>query len=71
MKDIGERIRAARLAARLKLTTVAYGSGVSTQSVHGWETGKTSPLASRVPRLASTLGVNVEWLMTGKGRRKP
>lgn len=65
MKDIGERITAARESARLNQSELARQMGVSPQAVQKWEAGETVPRGQRIERLASVLGVAVGYLMSG------
>lgn len=67
MKDIGERIAAARETARLNQSELARQMGVSPQAVQKWEAGETVPRGQRIERLASALGVTVSYLMSGTG----
>lgn len=52
--------RAARLAERF---------GISKKGVSKWVNAESMPESTRIPELAEWLGVNGEWLLTGKGHK--
>ncbi len=55
----GDRLRQARLAARLTREDLAQRAGVrSTDRIRDWERGSHAPQARYVPRLAAALGVD-------------
>ena len=64
---IGNRIRAARVKAKLKQREVAKACGVSTQAVSQWEKGEDRPDIDRLPRLWKVLKVPPDWLLDGHG----
>lgn len=66
MKD---RIRIARKAAHLSQEEVGTKMGVNRISVLGWESKRRNalPETHRLPLLAHTLGVRMDWLVSGKG----
>jgi len=53
------RIRELRLAAGMTLQELASIMGVKYPSVQAWETGKTSPTANKLPKLAAVLGCEI------------
>lgn len=52
--------RAKRLQLRLTLQEVATVVGVSTSTVHGWESGRSTPRGANALRLADALGIKVK-----------
>lgn len=69
-KAIGQRIREARKAAGLTLKEVGrLSGGVTPQGVNQWESGRSSPFGDKLRMLCQSLGVSVDWLITGKGQR--
>ncbi|MBM7070904.1 helix-turn-helix domain-containing protein [Shewanella sp. 202IG2-18] len=64
---IGQRIRAAREKLNLSQEELGRLMEISFQSVQQWESGKTTPRASRMRRLASVLKTTPNWLQFGLG----
>jgi transcriptional regulator with XRE-family HTH domain len=64
---IGQRIREAREALGFSQEQLADNLGISFQSVQQWETGKTTPRATRMRKLATVLGKSPTWLQFGVG----
>jgi transcriptional regulator with XRE-family HTH domain len=64
---LGGRIRRAREAAGLSGAQLARRLGVKTETVTGWETGRTEPRANRLTMLAGFLAVSPTWLLHGVG----
>jgi transcriptional regulator with XRE-family HTH domain len=64
------RIRSARLASGLSQSELAAAIGVSRSAVAQWEREPGSlPSTARYVELAGALGVNFDWLATGRGKR--
>jgi transcriptional regulator with XRE-family HTH domain len=62
----GERLKAARKAAKMSQAALARRSGISQPSLSDFEGGKY--LSSKLtPQIADALGVSAIWLATGKG----
>jgi transcriptional regulator with XRE-family HTH domain len=67
MERITDRIKKARLAANIKKAEIARRVGVSAPTVSDWESGKIKSIeGENLLRLAQTLGVTPNWLLTGK-----
>lgn len=65
---ISTRIRAARRAAGLSQSQLAELMNVTRSACSQWEQPQgTAPRGTRLERLATLLGVSVEWLATGNG----
>ncbi len=62
---IGERIRAARKAAKLTQEELGEKLGLSSSAVSYWETGKFIPDAEHLPALAEALNLSLDSLFTG------
>ena len=60
---LGERIRLARLAARMTLRELADKVGVTAQAISKYETGKDMPRQSVLLRLADATKVNTAYLL--------
>ncbi|MGE0408590.1 MAG: helix-turn-helix domain-containing protein [Amphiplicatus sp.] len=63
---IGERIRQARKAARMNQSVLAARVGVSQPAVANWESGVHDPRRLMLAKLASALGVPLDWLAEGE-----
>ena len=63
---IGKRIGQLRRARGMTQDTMAEQLGVSPQAVSKWENDQTCPDISLLPKLARTLGVTVDHLLTGE-----
>lgn len=71
MSPIGNRLREARMAARLSQADLANRLQVSQSAVAHWEREKNEPNLEQLVRLCSALGVDPTWLAFGsqqKGR---
>jgi DNA-binding XRE family transcriptional regulator len=66
--DVGHAIRFAREMAGLKQAQLAQAIGVTRNAVSLWENGKNMPATDKLRRIADTLLVDFEWLMSGRGR---
>lgn len=62
---IGNRIRSAREELGLSQEELSKAVGVTPQSVHQWETGRTFPRNSRIRKIAAVLGVTANWIQFG------
>jgi transcriptional regulator with XRE-family HTH domain len=69
--DIGARIRAAREQQGWTQDQLATAVGVSRSAVAQWETGRAGQVTTNLTRVASALGVGVEFLMHGRDRFAP
>lgn len=63
----GDRLAAAREAARLSQKELAQRVGVKSSTMRGWEEDLSEPRANRLSILAGILGVSLSWLLTGTG----
>lgn len=61
---LNERIAYARKKAGLSQIDLADLLGVSRQSVSKWETGEANPDINKIPELAKTLNVSIDWLFS-------
>lgn len=61
--NVGERIKAARLAANLTQVQLAEKMGCSQQEVQRWEKGKVSPNVKTLHRIADAIGCDVGKLL--------
>lgn len=68
MSTLGERIKQARTAAGLKQREVAEPFGIDRANVAQWENDTSRPDADRFGELADILKVDLDWLMTEKGK---
>ncbi len=69
--EIGERIRETRHKRGWTQDDLAEAVGVSRSAVAQWETGRAGQLTPNLTRIASELGVGVEFLMFGSDKRSP
>lgn len=67
MMEFNERLQYARKRAGLKQTEVGRAMGVTAQAVSQWEHGEAVPEQERLGPLADLLGVDLVWLLTGRG----
>lgn len=65
---IGARIRAARMELGQTQDQLAVAVGVSRSAVAQWETGRAGQITGNLTRIASVLGVSVEFLMFGRDK---
>ncbi|MGX9522917.1 helix-turn-helix domain-containing protein [Vibrio mediterranei] len=63
MKDIGKRIKSARITQGLNQTQLAKLLGVKPQTVSSWERGISRPDVGILKKLSSVLGLSVELLI--------
>jgi len=69
---IGQRLRAARDAARLTQDAVDRAAGVPATTTSKIERGERgSPRIGTLESLASAVGASVAWLITGEGEAPP
>ncbi len=68
---IGKRIAALRREKNLKQDDLAQILEVSPQAVSKWENDQTCPDISLLPRLAKTLGISVDELLSGRQETQP
>ncbi|WP_238364308.1 transcriptional regulator [Mesobacterium pallidum] len=67
MATFGDRLAAARDAAKLSQAQLARRLGVRVSTLRGWEEDRTEPRANRLSMLAGFLNVSIVWLLTGEG----
>ncbi len=67
---IGQRIKAARLKAKLSQDKLGELVGVAFQSVQQWEIGRTTPRAHRIRKIAAVLKISPNWLQFGTGTQE-
>lgn len=65
------RIKQARLAAKLSQKYVALTLGIAAPSVSNWETGKTTPTVENLQQLSSLFGVSVDYLLGAEDATVP
>lgn len=68
-ETMAQRIRQKRLERHLTQQQLASKVGVSRPSVCQWERDETSPKGSNLTSLVRALGVDIQWLQTGKNMR--
>ena len=68
---IGKRIAALRREKNLKQDDLAQMLEVSPQAVSKWENDQTCPDISLLPKLAKSLGISVDELLSGKQEVQP
>ena len=64
MTTIGERIKAARKAAKLTQAALAEKSGVAAISIHQYESGKREPRTEQLQLIAKALNMSVDDLIS-------
>jgi repressor LexA len=69
--SIGERIRSARENKELEQQTLSVRIGVAVRTLQRWEKGLQVPDSNYLLRLAKSIGVRPEWLLTGEGEMYP
>lgn len=67
MNSFGERLRFAREMARLTRSALAERIDRTPRTIERWEAGDTSPTAGDAVAVAKALGIEYEWLRSGKG----
>lgn len=67
LDTMGERVRFARQLNKLTLQALADKIGMTKQSVHNFEIGKTRQTGKMI-ELADALKVNLDWLARGRGQ---
>lgn len=66
---IGLRLKELRKERKLTQVEIANYLGVENPTISNYELGKSEPAASLLQRLADFYGVQVEWLITGRGQK--
>jgi len=66
MEPIGDRVRWARERVGLTLDGLSKASGLSIAALHRIETGAAKPRPTTTRKLATALGVRLEWLTVGE-----
>jgi transcriptional regulator with XRE-family HTH domain len=66
VKDLGSRIKKLREEAGLTQRDLAKRLKLTQPAIVQWESGDTSPLMGKLPKIAKALGVSVEELMFGE-----
>lgn len=69
-RTMDERIKQARIAQGWSQADLARRMFVTQPSVADWESGRKAPHTKNLTRLAVMLGVNFEWLTTGRGEMR-
>ena len=65
------RIREARRDRGLTQEQLAAATGVSRSAVAQWETGRAGQITGNLSRIATVLGISVEWLLYGANKLAP
>jgi transcriptional regulator with XRE-family HTH domain len=65
-ESVGGRIKAARIARGWTQDQLAGAVGVSRSAVAQWETDRAGQVRENLSRIAATLGVSVETLLSGE-----
>lgn len=67
MESVSQRLRAARVLARVSVDQVAEAVGKSTRTVYAWEAGTRSVTLTddEADALCKVLGCTTEWLREG------
>lgn len=63
---VGQRIRAARVAAGMTQEMLATAVGVSRSAVAQWETDRAGQVGANLARIAAALGVSTGHLLSGE-----
>lgn len=64
--DIGKKISALRKKRGMLQSDLAAGVGVSAVAVSNWESGKSMPKASNIPKLAKVLKCRISYFFDAK-----
>lgn len=67
MATLGDRITAARDAARMTQADLAKRVAVKKTTIRAWEEDLSEPRAAKLSMLAGLLNVSITWLLTGEG----
>ncbi|QFU09416.1 transcriptional repressor DicA [Rhodobacteraceae bacterium THAF1] len=67
----GDRLAAAREAAKMTQKDLAQKLGVKLTTIEAWENDKAEPRANRLSIMAGILNVTLRWLLTGEGDDLP
>jgi transcriptional regulator with XRE-family HTH domain len=67
---IGQRIKAARIAAGMTQEMLAAAVGVSRSAVAQWETARAGQVGTNLARVAAALGVSTGHLLSGELERE-
>lgn len=59
-KDLGPKIRAARIWSGMSLIDASISSGLSISSIYEYEAGRKAPDAESLSRLADALGLSTD-----------
>lgn len=68
---IGQRIKEAREQLGMSQEDLADALGLAFQSIQQWESGKTTPRANRMRKLAAILGKTPSWIQFGVASSSP
>lgn len=63
----GDRLAAAREAARMTQSDLSRALGVQKTTLVKWENDQAEPRANKLQMTAGLLGVSISWLLTGEG----
>ncbi len=69
--SLGARIKSARNEKNLTAIALAKNIGSSKSAVNQWEANKKNPSDISIKAIARALDVDVVWLRTGEGEKKP
>ena len=64
---MGNRIRRRREQLQMSQRELARRCKLDSVTMWRYESGRMKPSARMLPRIAKTLGVSVDWLLTGRG----
>lgn len=67
MSQLSDRIKKARLGAKLTQAKLGLACGVRSQSVHAWEKGDAAPNHRSLRIIADVTNTTLEWLISGHG----
>lgn len=70
-ETMAERIREARLAAKLSQEDLADEVGVRGQTIWRYEAGESRPRGEQLVKLAAALGRSPEWIVSGEEPARP
>lgn len=65
--DLGERIRAARVEARVTIRELAEATGVEQRTVARWQQGRSRPSYERLALIAQRLRKPIAFFLDGNG----
>jgi len=63
----GDRLAAARRAAKLTQETLSRKMGIKLRTLCAWEDDVSEPRANKLQMVAGVLNISIIWLLTGEG----